>query len=722
MAQSVLVSILDTNNLSLSAAAKAPSRDERPGPEATKAQRQAEVKERETLMAELRARIKGFQKQAEDKISPPQCKAAGNLLLRCDELEREIVRQFAPGGLTGAVAVRYCSFLVTDSYLFPMQRMARINSFEEIQTVRISPIDARRAYSAQPLDAKLCGNSLANFSGFLKRSWRANDTMWGRLDGVCQLIECLVTHDRVKKVGKRSIDVSRLRVMFPHASQADLQQISDLTSRIGTLLEPEFQNLLDSLVRAAQAEILEEEVPRVIDAAIRQHADWNEFPLAKQDAPLMSVRQVWRISPKRLDTAVTGYASGQLSINMVPPGGWTHYFEDIYRVGLETWKDGVPPTILGEIVTQAALVMANCLMGTVGSNASKIRGYRIYRALHVPAQLAYRAMRIQRTAPEFSWSIYVALALSAGLLILDIPFIRKILFGAQSSSPNWELWAIPAVIAALTLTWIGIRVYLARAQRPVAQPDRGILQALSRITELPDAETDSLVLNRYSWNHHAPQPGAVIDPAGRISNPVPGPPLAYTGPVQTFCARETANRELREALAKEVFAGLPVNTNWMEIQVEQLSVQQPATKLEHWLLQNKELANLNSPGKSVTVVRQVYAGKLVVTTRLARAKPKFDKDELNAKLNARGFRIRSTETDDPSKEIRIVSLQPVVFAYLAGEASLQLDDKGEDKQEKVNINPLGGQSLMRRVWSSVPWPRRDDAPKPGTGPRKKVRT
>jgi patatin-related protein len=49
--------------------------------------------------------------------------------------------------------------------------------------------DASHIYA----DRKLAGNELKNFSAFLRRSWRDNDWLWGRLDAVPTLVDLLVT-------------------------------------------------------------------------------------------------------------------------------------------------------------------------------------------------------------------------------------------------------------------------------------------------------------------------------------------------------------------------------------------------------------------------------------------------------------------------------------------------------------------------------------------------
>jgi predicted acylesterase/phospholipase RssA len=48
--------------------------------------------------------------------------------------------------------------------------------------------------AARP-EQKLAGLKLGHFAGFLKRSWRANDWLWGRLDGAEHLVRSIVTDD-----------------------------------------------------------------------------------------------------------------------------------------------------------------------------------------------------------------------------------------------------------------------------------------------------------------------------------------------------------------------------------------------------------------------------------------------------------------------------------------------------------------------------------------------
>src|SRR5215471_21581216 len=46
--------------------------------------------------------------------------------------------------------------------------------------------------------SKLTGTQVHNFGAFYKASWRANDWMWGRIDGAGWIIQCLLEPQRLR--------------------------------------------------------------------------------------------------------------------------------------------------------------------------------------------------------------------------------------------------------------------------------------------------------------------------------------------------------------------------------------------------------------------------------------------------------------------------------------------------------------------------------------------
>ncbi len=77
---------------------------------------------------------------------------------------------------------------------------ADIESAEELHFVQLTPAAPAPIFTSGPLrlpspasaQEKLTGVGLGHFAGFYRRSWRANDFMWGRLDAAARLVDMLL--------------------------------------------------------------------------------------------------------------------------------------------------------------------------------------------------------------------------------------------------------------------------------------------------------------------------------------------------------------------------------------------------------------------------------------------------------------------------------------------------------------------------------------------------
>ena len=369
---------------------------------------------------------------------------SGNLFERTDSIERDVLTRFAPLGRDDPVCQEYCRFIVLDSYVYPMRRMAGLESTDVIKTVRVSPTDAKLGYSPKAIEEKLCGIQLGHFGAFLKASWRANDVMWGRLDGVSQIVQCLITPERVRHIGTAASS-SALAAVFPHSSEEERQSLSNAahsaTDAGATADEHRFNVFLDSLVRAAQREILNEEVPNVIDTAIRQQAKWNNFDIdRKAKGSLVTDQHRWVTGVEQLDAAVTSYAATRLAEDLKDPQtSWHRFFEQQYRVGSERWNSNVPRPILLEIIATTALVLRNCLLAVAGSRAKQVQSSPLYQlGVNLPLLGTYHFASLQRRAPEYV-TIFITFVITVCvvLLAIDILQFRKLFMangGLQWSS------------------------------------------------------------------------------------------------------------------------------------------------------------------------------------------------------------------------------------------------------------------------------------------------
>ncbi|HST25334.1 MAG TPA: DUF3376 domain-containing protein [Gaiellaceae bacterium] len=84
---------------------------------------------------------------------------------------------------------------------------------EQIDFVQLTPVCPCPIFTEKPFnengpdspDKKLAGIRLGHFSGFYRRSWRANDFMWGRLDAAVRIVDLMLSdvHARVSDPANR---------------------------------------------------------------------------------------------------------------------------------------------------------------------------------------------------------------------------------------------------------------------------------------------------------------------------------------------------------------------------------------------------------------------------------------------------------------------------------------------------------------------------------------
>jgi len=101
-----------------------------------------------------------------------------------------------PGATTDAVLTNLLSVEVVLN-AFGSYRDVRDQYVELVQMSADVPTSFGGPDAAE---RKLAGAQLANFGAFLKRSWRANDWMFGRLDGVERLSRIVLSPDRLRRL------------------------------------------------------------------------------------------------------------------------------------------------------------------------------------------------------------------------------------------------------------------------------------------------------------------------------------------------------------------------------------------------------------------------------------------------------------------------------------------------------------------------------------------
>jgi patatin-related protein len=371
----------------------------------------------------------------------------------------------------------YTQFAGLDAIVFPLNFLSNLANQNEVRLLRISPaptVDQNNrgiiGFRADAgADAKLAGTRLGHFAGFLKRSWRSNDILWGRLDGLRHIVLALFTPDRLKqlaaddglraKIRTAMGDNTTLRQLleecFPHSPSASHDKIDGFLAKIlspgGYLPSVEvLYEHLDLLVEMGQLEIIAEELPVVLQDAAVQQSEWNRFrrapsgrhtDAAKAGTTKSSNAAIPEMPPSTfasppgfVDPALVGLrvkeelerlnyfwkSKNSLAANPKQTG-LGDYFEKTYDVAGEGLERGIPPLILVQQMTRLLLVLNACLLGTLPPVAqNRVQGNWLYKlTLSLPLKVSFRLTTLWIREPKMTaislTSLLAASAVAFGL-------------------------------------------------------------------------------------------------------------------------------------------------------------------------------------------------------------------------------------------------------------------------------------------------------------------
>jgi patatin-related protein len=115
----------------------------------------------------------------------------------------------------GVVKTYYDQFENYDFITFPIRYSTEVGEIDKVGVIRISPEDVNNEPKA------LAGAQFAHFGGFLKRDWRENDILLGRLHGAERLIHALLPEDSQKADRDRFIDEAHSEILQDFVGRKD---------------------------------------------------------------------------------------------------------------------------------------------------------------------------------------------------------------------------------------------------------------------------------------------------------------------------------------------------------------------------------------------------------------------------------------------------------------------------------------------------------------------
>jgi predicted acylesterase/phospholipase RssA len=359
----------------------------------------------------------------------------------------------------------YTQFVNLDAVLFPPDFLTNLHDFNEVRLMRIGPspsLDGSGGglgfWAVRGADDKLAGRSLAHFSGFLKRSWRSNDILWGRLDGLRHILIPLLSADRVAQLRADEPLKQKIRdnlaaaggleallaEVFPNSPQASQKQLFDFFNLLlaagGAAIDPDtLCKNLNLLIEMGQLQVLYEELGDVMRDAAKQQAQWNHYerppkpgkkptpganflsPIGYTDPSLIGLHAESEIT--NLMTAWKAGASTAPDPKRTPIG---QYFEGSYDIASEGLKGGLPPLIAASYATQSALVANNCILGSIPKPMrDNITGNAIYSwGVRRPLRFSYALIGMWIRAPK-TLAITSTFAVAAALVALLIDYFWR---------------------------------------------------------------------------------------------------------------------------------------------------------------------------------------------------------------------------------------------------------------------------------------------------------
>ncbi len=343
-------------------------------------------------------------------------------------------------------------FIILDEAFYPLEFAAGIHELDEIKYVRISPRDAQTGLSALAPALKVTGDDLAHFAAFFRRDWRTNDILWGRIDGICQIVRSLMDRDVQDRLWRRrwslpdGITMESLDAYFPDCplfqKKALLRSWRDLMDRRPSESSsqggPERQNWLqklsafkDQFITAAQYQAVCEDLGTLYEDVYFQEI---VFGTISDDAG---------VGPESGETAVELRARerGVQARSAVKDCGLDFQEKALGSQTVVGPKGAVPANILAEYACQMYLLVWGMLQTALEGHKgfSNFFSRRMPRwILRTPIVFVYHLVRTQRRQP-------------GSFPILVVGSVAALLACGATGLFFGNLWFLVPMIAALAV-------------------------------------------------------------------------------------------------------------------------------------------------------------------------------------------------------------------------------------------------------------------------------
>jgi patatin-related protein len=302
-------------------------------------------------------------------------------------LATEVLVEKLGGQDTDQLLKQWHTFECIDRELYPFEYLTSLSDKQIINPICISPDNAQMGIgNGKNTQDKLCGDKLYNIGGFFKKSWRSNDLIWGRLDGLNRILEGIITPHSVtafanfvqREASKKNWSQFQyldwlINESLPNLSGGERQTISQ---HLAYLSQPDIQfdrpkirQILADLVLAGQRDILTNDLSSIVQGTDEQASWWR---LAGDDR---SVTDNWVNNPES-NAVVSVLASNPNTIVRIIHQSLANlatqqqqFFRNQYRIGVDKLWENMPLVTLINLCTKIILLLRSLLVQAFSPSA-----------------------------------------------------------------------------------------------------------------------------------------------------------------------------------------------------------------------------------------------------------------------------------------------------------------------------------------------------------------
>jgi len=338
---------------------------------------------------------------------------------------------------------------------------ADIESAEQLHFIQLTPEAPSPIFSTNPIhlsgpasaEQKLTGVGLGHFAGFFRRSWRANDFMWGRLDASARVVDLLLDSPSPdfgegSEAGRKDRIEARTRVLVDYlvaGSEEDRWLLKETLSAGGVDVEREglergLRNAITKELTALESDAKSEDGSRLpLTRALFQRAVQAEILRAELPVLLAESKKDRELGSGTKPLQLNAEGEQESSASRVKA------IRELYSKGSSLPKaltaDGEEVSDLGlQTITHASFVGLAALR-TAGMPMSKYLGFARPPLLAIAGTVATR-WKVRATAALGFW---------AAALFLTSRFVTE---DGDATLDFAAVWSPQTLVALVALTGI----------------------------------------------------------------------------------------------------------------------------------------------------------------------------------------------------------------------------------------------------------------------------